>query len=218
MSARKALAVVVVVIAGLGIASAAWFLSRGSASFLRRSSVGAPALPGTTGREPARAGTPPWTAEEAAAIRQATRAGYRPASGADSSPSPERKDMVVLYGSYQPYFVRGDLNGDGRLDFAQAFVREKEGKLLFDVLVFFGGDGGRFSAPVPVETGSLLSAGDLAIDRTILIVTPDLSVDESVRYRFDSETGKFVGVDTEPADLDDDGPDPTPDDRPRARV
>jgi len=216
MPARRVLVVVVVV--GLAFSAAAWFLARGGAPFFRRSTAGAPALPGTSGREPARPGKLPWTAEEAAAIRLAIPSRGRPASDADADPSPERKDMSVLYGSYQPYFVRGDLNGDGRLDFAQAFVREKEGKLLFDVLVFFGRDGGGFSAPVPVEVGSLLSAGDLAIDRTILIVTPDLSVDETVRYRFEPDTGKFVGIEAEAADRDDDGPDPTPDDRPRARV
>jgi hypothetical protein len=159
-----------------------------------------------------------WTVQEREAIERAVRAGYRPARPEDAGATPERDDLAVLYGKYDPFFVRGDLNGDGRPDFVQVFVREREGSVLFDVAVFFGLEGGGFSAPVLVDGGVALAAGDVAIDRTLVIVTPDLALDESYRYRFDPESRKFVDVDAASGAADDDAPEETPDQRLRIRV
>ena len=61
----------------------------------------------------------------ASALATASEAGgpaLRVAEDDDATPSDDRSDLVDLYGTYHPFFVRGDLDGDGRLDFAQAFV------------------------------------------------------------------------------------------------
>ena len=102
--------------------------------------------------------------------------------------------MRTLYGDYQPYFVRGDFDGDGRLDFAQAFIRRDGPEPLFDVAVFFGTASG-FSPPVWVERGLALSTGDLSADRSVLIVTEDVEQEVSRRGRWEASTRRFVDVD-----------------------
>lgn len=155
---------------------------------------------------------------EALAVERATPPGTRPARDDDAEASPERQDLVEAYREYHPYFVRGDLDGDGALDFVQAFVRERGGQPLFDVAVFLGDGTGGFRPPLLVETGLDLAAGDLTIDRTLLVVTPDLTAEQTRRFRFDRVRRRFVDVDAEGAAPEDDAPDATPDDRPRAHV
>ncbi len=184
--------------------------------------------PGRGGRPQARAASPGdpsaaiatdgTTPAEAAALARLAGRGLAAATNEDGEPSPERDDLEALYGEYHPYFVRGDLNGDGRLDFAQAFVRKRDGGTRFDVAVFFGREDGTFSEPVFVVRGVPLAPGDISVDRSILVVTTDLATDETRRYRWDARSGKFADVDLEADQPVDDAPDPTPDQRPRARV
>lgn len=122
----------------------------------------------------------------------------RVAEDEDASASPERDDLQALYGTYHPYFVRGDLNGDGRPDFAQAFVEKGPGG-WFHVAVFFGAPEGGFEPPVWVERAVSLGAGDLSIDRTVLSVVPDLSFEEARRWRWDSIEQRFLDADADTA-------------------
>ncbi len=210
----------IILIVTLGLAACAgagWLGVRAGFAFLDRLTS-----PEWRGRAGGAHGASPvsasgWSPAEREAIERATPKGSRPAGADDAEPSQERDDLVALYGAYTPYFVRGDLNGDGRLDFVQAYVRQRDGQPVFDVAVFLGGEGG-YAPPIFVERGIELAAGDLAIDRTILIVTPDLATDESYRLRFDPETRKFIDVDATNSDPTDDSPEPAPDRRPRTRV
>lgn len=145
---------------------------------------GAPAPVAESGRTPL----------EEEAVAAAAAQGLRPATDEDAVESEGRADLLWLYGGYRPYFVRGDLNLDGRLDFAQAFVRRDGPEPLFDVAVFFGADGG-FSAPVWVDRGVPLSTGDLSLDRSVLVVTEDVDHDLSRRWRWDPAASRFVDVD-----------------------
>ena len=142
------------------------------------------AAPERTGRTPL----------EEQAVAAAIAPGFRAATGDDAADSEARDDLRVLYGDYQPYFVRGDFDSDGRLDFAQAFIRRDGPEPLFDVAVFFGTASG-FSAPVWVERGLTLSTGDLSADRTVLIVTDDVEQEVSRRWRWEPSAGRFVDVD-----------------------
>ncbi len=134
------------------------------------------------------------TPAEEAAVAAVAAQGLRPATDEDAEESEGRDDLRTLYGDYRPYFVRGDLDGDGRIDFAQAFVRRDGPEPLFDVAVFFGTPAG-FSPPVWVERGVPLSTGDLSIDRSVLVVTDDVEQDASRRFRWDAASGRFVDVD-----------------------
>lgn len=162
------------------------------------------------------------TLQEARVVRKLLRPGYRVAMDSDATPSDERTDLENLYAEYHPYFVRGDLDFDGKLDFVQAFVEQRNGALWFDVAVFFGRDGGNFADPIFVERGITLAPGDLSIERSILVLTPDLGADASRRWRYEPDERKFVDADRTPAPsrdpADPDEPDLTPDDRPRAKV
>lgn len=149
--------------------------------------------------------------------------GSRAAGDQDALDNQSRRDLEALYADYHPYFVRGDLNGDGRIDFAQAFISRKNGGLWFDVAVFFGKADGSFSEPVFVEKGITLAPGDLSIERSILILTPDVARDEARRWRYEPQDRRFVEADTSSKttsdpDADADAPDETPDDKPRARI
>src|SRR5512132_3515875 len=85
----------------------------------------------------------PFTSAERAAVedflrrnprlRLATDADRRGAADSDA-------DMRGLYGVYHPYFVRGDLDDDGVLDFVLGFVRKDSGRSApwFSVVVFTG--------------------------------------------------------------------------------
>ncbi|HKC24732.1 MAG TPA: hypothetical protein VKF32_08305 [Thermoanaerobaculia bacterium] len=157
------------------------------------------------------------TAAERKAIARVHRAGFRPAEDVDALESDSRDELEDVYVTYHPYFVRGDLDGDGRLDFAQAYVYKVGGETRFDVAVFFGNEEGTFTGPIVVERGLDLAGGDLAIERTVLIVTPDLSEDDVHRWRYDPRDQRFHDTD-EGKPSDGDVPDEGPDERPRARV
>lgn len=131
---------------------------------------------------------------EEQAVSAAIAPGFRAATDDDAADSEARDDLRTLYGDYQPYFVRGDFDGDGRLDFAQAFIRRDGPEPLFDVAVFFGTASG-FSPPVWVERGLALSTGDLSADRSVLIVTEDVEQEVSRRWRWEASTRRFVDVD-----------------------
>ena len=118
----------------------------------------------------------------------------RPATDEDAADSEARDDLRGLYGDYRPYFVRGDFDADGRLDFAQAYLRREGPEPLFDVAVFFGAPEG-FSPPLWVQRGLLLSGGDLTIDRSVLIVTEDVERDVSRRLRWVPAERRFIDVD-----------------------
>jgi hypothetical protein len=142
------------------------------------------------------------------------------AEDGDAAESDEHRDLEDVYGSYHPFFVRGDLDGDGRLDFAQAFVEKRSSGLWFHVAVFFGTGDGTFQKPVWVERAISLAAGDLTIERSLLIVTPDLALDPTRRWRWEAGEKRFVDADeVSRRELSgEDAPDETPDQKPRARV
>lgn len=134
------------------------------------------------------------TTVEESAVSAAVAAGVRPATDEDADDSESREELRTLYGDYRPYFVRGDFDSDGRLDFAQAFVRRDGPEPLFDVAVFFGSEKG-FAPPLWVGRGLLLSAGDLTVDRSVLVITEDVEQDVSRRLRWDPSVRQFVDVD-----------------------
>lgn len=145
----------------------------------------------------------------------------RVAEDGDAAESGERRDLEEVYRVYHAFFVRGDLDGDGKLDFAQAFVEKGNGGPWFHVAVFFGTGDGAFRKPLWVERAISLAAGDVTIERSLLIVTPDLELDPSRRWRWEAGEKRFVDADEvsrrrDPAD--EDAPDETPDQKPRARV
>ena len=144
----------------------------------------------------------------------------RAAEDGDAAESDERRDLEDVYGGYHPFFVRGDLDGDGRLDFAQAFVENGSSGPWFHVAVFFGAGDGTFQKPLWVERAISLATGDLAIDRSLLVVTPDLSLDPTRRWRWEPGEKRFVDADEDSgrSRSDEDAPDETPDQKPRARV
>ncbi len=153
-----------------------------------------------------------------AIAREKAAPSLRVAEDADAAATDARADLADLYVEYHPYFLRGDLDGDGHLDFAQAFVEKGRGSAWFHVAVFFGRADGGFDPPVWVERAVSLASGDLSIERTLLIVTPDLAADEARRWRFDRTARTFVDAD-EAAPLkpgSDDGIDP--DEAPRVRI
>ena len=156
--------------------------------------------PGSAGTPSDRVGPAPDTAVfgrtplEERAVAAALLSGLRPATDEDAEDSESREELRVLYGNYHPYFVRGDFDSDGRLDFAQAFVRRDGPEPLFDVAVFFGTPEG-FAPPVWVEHGLQLSGGDLTIDRSVLVVTEDVDQDVSRRWRWNPAERRFIDVD-----------------------
>jgi hypothetical protein len=109
-------------------------------------------------------------------------------------------ELRGLYGVYHPYFVRGDLDDDGVLDFVLGFVRKDSGKSApwFSVVVFTGrtgGDGGgSFSPGTFLERDVSIARGDLAVDRDAVVITPDLADDTVRRYRWDLVTRSFLFV------------------------
>jgi hypothetical protein len=171
---------------------------------------------GPAGTTSSRVGPSPDTAAfgrtplEERAVSAALVPGLRPATDEDATDSESREELRILYGDYRPYFVRGDFDSDGRLDFAQAFVRRDGPEPLFDVAVFFGAPEG-FAAPVWVERGLQLSGGDLTIDRSVLVVTEDVEQDVSRRWRWNPAERRFIDVDA--AEGDDGEPWTEPDGR-----
>jgi hypothetical protein len=111
-----------------------------------------------------------------------------------------------LYGIYHPYFVRGDANDDGVLDFVIAFVRRGSDRDTpwFSVVVFEGKPDGGFDAGGFLEREISLADGDLDLDRDAIVVTPDVSEDLTRRYRWDPAKHRHVFV------RDDDEETPSP--------
>jgi hypothetical protein len=133
-------------------------------------------------------------------LRLAADDDRRPPDGGD--------DMNVLYGVYHPYFVRGDVNDDGILDFVLAFVRRDSDPDTpwFSVVVFSGrGDGG-FTGGSFLERDISLADGDLSLDRDAIVVTPDTSDEATRRYRWDPSRRRHVFV----RDQDEESDAPTP--------
>ncbi len=129
----------------------------------------------------------------------------RPAVDADHRESSEASDVGALYGIYHPYFVRGDANDDGLLDFVIAFVRRDSDRKAawFSVVVFSGRADGTFSPGGFLEREVSLADGDLSLDRDAVVVTPDVAEDLSRRYRWDAAKQRHVFV------RDDDSEEPT---------
>ena len=173
--------------------------------------------------------TPMWTDAEKRAIENAVTAAaagapkltLRPAVDADATDTDEHRDLDAVYGGYHPYFTRGDLDGDGRLDFVQAFVEKGRSGSWFHVAVFFGRADGAFEKPVWVERAISLADGDVTVERSLVVITPDLAADPSRRWRWEPSEKIFVDPDAEPrrnGTADDDAPDETPEQKPRARI
>jgi hypothetical protein len=122
--------------------------------------------------------------------------GLRVATDADRRPGEDANDMAALYGVYHPYFVRGDANDDGILDFVLAFVRRDSDSdpPWFSVVVFSGRSDGGFSAAGFLERDISLAQGDLSLDRDSVVVTPDTADEATRRYRWDSSRQRHVFV------------------------
>jgi hypothetical protein len=100
----------------------------------------------------------------------------------------ESDDVTRLYGVYHPYFLRGDVNDDGVLDFVLAFVRRDSDRdsPWFTVVVFSGREPSGFGSGSVLERDVSLADGDLSVDRDSIVITPDLEDEETVRrYRWD---------------------------------
>jgi hypothetical protein len=121
-------------------------------------------------------------------LRGATDADHRRAEEADG--------VETLYGVYHPYFVRGDDNDDGLLDFVLAFVRRDSDRDTpwFSVVVFAGKADGSFEPGVFLERDISLADGDLSVERDSIVVTPDVSDDVARRYRWDPGKQRHVFV------------------------
>lgn len=116
----------------------------------------------------------------------------------------EGEDLRKLYGVYHPYFLRGDVNDDGILDFVLGFVRRDSDRdsPWFSIVVFTGAGEGAF-APGFLERDVSLADGDLSVDRDSILITPDLEEDESTRrYRWDPRQRSHVFVRDDPEEDD----------------
>ena len=173
--------------------------------------------------------SPMWTPAEkraiddavAAALAATPRLQLRPAVDADATDTDEHRDLDSVYGVYHPYVTRGDLDGDGRLDFVQAFVETGRSGAWFHVAVFFGRADGTFEKPVWVERAISLADGDVTVERSLVVITPDLGSEAARRWRWEPGEKAFVDPDAEPRRpdrSDDDSPDETPEQKPRARI
>ena len=111
--------------------------------------------------------------------------------------APDADDVSRLYGIYHPYFLRGDVNDDGVLDFVLGFVARDsdEDSPWFSVVVFSGKEGGGFAAGTFIERDVSLADGDLSVDRDSIVITPDLEEeDDTRRYRWDPIRRSYVFV------------------------
>lgn len=117
-------------------------------------------------------------------------------------------ELKKLYGIYHAYFVRGDVNDDGVLDFVLAFVRRDSGNSSpwFSVVVFTGrtGAGGApdFSSGAFLERDVTLTRGDLSVDRDSIVISPDLDDETVRRYRWDPVSHRFLFVRDDGEDID----------------
>ena len=120
-------------------------------------------------------------------LRVATDANHRKS---------EDDAMDGLYGVYHPYFVRGDDNDDGLLDFVIGFVRRDSDRdsPWFSVVVFAGRADGTFEPGGFLEREISLADGDLTVDRDAIVVTPDVAEDAARRYRWDARKQRHVYV------------------------
>ncbi len=170
-----------------------------------------------------------WTPAERRAIDDAIAAAaagspklsLRAALDGDATDTDEHRDLDAVYGAYHPYFTRGDLDGDARLDFVQAFLEKGRSGPWFHVAVFFGKPDGTFEKPVWVERSISLADGDVTVERSLVVITPDLAADPTRRWRWEPSEHLFVDPDAEPrpaGNNDDDVPDETPEQKPRARI
>jgi hypothetical protein len=169
----------------------------------RRHAAPAPAAkapPPSTPGVPARAADAGYAfrPEERAAVDAFLRehTDLRVADDEDRRPGQDAGDLGSLYGVYHPYFVRGDANDDGLLDFVLAFVRRDSDRDApwFSVVLFEGRSGGRFEPGLLLERDVSLADGDLSIDRDAIVVTPDISDEASRRYRWDPQRRRHVFV------------------------
>ena len=128
----------------------------------------------------------------------------RLAADGDRRPVGDGNDVSPLYGVYHPYFVRGDANDDGILDFVLAFVRRDSDRdsPWFSVVVFAGRSDGSFSAGAFLERDISLADGDLSLDRDSIVVTPDIDDESTRRYRWDSSRQRHVFVRDSPEEPD----------------
>ena len=188
----------------LGLAGVTAFAAFGAALVVTSPGPREKRFPGEPGSTPRPSTASGRTVGEEEAVSGIVAEGLRPATDADAEDSEARQELRDLYGDYRPYFVRGDFDGDGRLDFAQAFVRRDGPEPLFDVAVFFGSGEAGFGRPLWVDRGLPLSGGDLSVDRSVLVVTEDVEQDASRRFRWDAAAGRFVDVDAAGGE---DGPD-----------
>ncbi len=110
----------------------------------------------------------------------------------------DESEVGNLYGIYHPYFVRGDVNDDGVLDFVLAFVRSDSDRETpwFTVVIFSGrerpGGGTDFEGGTFLEKDISLADGDLAIDRDAILITPDLAEETTRRYRWDPVRRSYI--------------------------
>ncbi len=123
----------------------------------------------------------------------------RLATDADRQRTRDADDVRRLYGVYHPFFVRGDLNDDGVLDFVLAFVRRDSDRESpwFSVVVFIGRSnsaGPAFQPGAFIERDVTLARGDLSIDRDAVLITPDLADEAVRRYRWDPLRRSYVFV------------------------
>lgn len=154
------------------------------------------------------AGEYPFTPAEKSAVDEFLRLHPDLRLAADADRQDARYSHVRrLYGVYHPYFVRGDLNDDGVLDFVLAFVRQDHSRDTpwFSVVVFTGRErsgAAAFSAGSFIEKDVSLARGDLSIDRDAVLITPDLEDEAVRRYRWDPlrQTYMFVRDDDEEED------------------
>ncbi|MEO8433053.1 MAG: hypothetical protein ABI592_16235 [Acidobacteriota bacterium] len=165
--------------------------------------------------EPPRAAVRPapasyaFTAAETASVDDFLRhnPALRMAADGDRRVSGSDSDVRGLYGIYHPYFVRGDMNDDGMLDFVLGFVRRDNGSSApwFSVVVFMGRAGGgsaSFSPGSFIERDVTLSRGDVSVDRDSVVITPDLDEDSVRRYKWDAAGHAFVFVPDESDEAD----------------
>jgi hypothetical protein len=126
----------------------------------------------------------------------------RIAADDDRRPS-ESEDLRKFYGVYHPYFLRGDVNDDGVLDFVLAFVRRDSDRdsPWFSVVVFTGKERSGFGAGTFIERDVSLADGDISVDRDSIVITPDIGEDENTRrYRWDPIKRSYVFVRDAPED------------------
>jgi hypothetical protein len=148
------------------------------------------------------------TPAEKAAVAEFVRSHpeLRPATDNDrQTPRDGDGDVHHLYGVYHPYFVRGDVNDDGVLDFVLAFVHSDTGRSTpwFSVVVFTGRSGDQgFNTGAFLEKDISLVHGDLSIDRDAILITPDLSDEAVRRYRWDPVRRSYVFVRDDDEDAD----------------